>query len=305
MGNEEVPLGAGGGTTASGVTATGPAPGAKAHDSGTVTTGRSSSDADDGVLARVRSTFAGATSRRTLGWVLLAAWVAWLVALWVAQPRLVPQEFLTGELVQGRPTSFSVVTVEQDRGGAFTPYRLDVSSVSDEDRAAALDGTYSGPPVTVAYWIDAPVGRLRVVDPNGLSSDVPAALVQDLTAAGVPEAPPGTLWLDPPAQRTYDAGALLLLVSTLVVILGPRPRRGTRWFWFWVVGGPLSIGVALFAVAELIRPRHEPAGTVHPRGVAGRWNGLTGFAAGFVLSVAGTGLTIALTNLSPVWFLHT
>jgi hypothetical protein len=261
--------------------------------------------ADPGVLAQVRSTLDGASSRRALGWVLLVAWAVWLVALWVAQPRLVPQEFLAGELAQGRPTSFSVVTVQEDRAvGFLSTDGLDVSSVSDQDRAAALAGDYSGPAVSIAYWVDAPVARLRVVDPNGLGSDVPAVLVQDLTAAGVPEAPPGRLWLDPPAQRTYTAGVVLVLLSTLVVILGPRPRRGTRWFWFWLVGGPLSVGVAIFAVAELIRPRHEPAGTVHPRGVAGRWNGLTGFAAGFVLSIAVAGLTLALTNLSPIWFLH-
>jgi hypothetical protein len=261
--------------------------------------------ADPGVLAQVRSTLDGASSRRALGWVLLVAWAVWLVALWVAQPRLVPQEFLAGELAQGRPTSFSVVTVQEDRAvGFLSTDGLDVSSVSDQDRAAALAGDYSGPAVSIAYWVDAPVARLRVVDPNGLGSDVPAVLVQDLAAAGVPEAPPGRLWLDPPAQRTYTAGVVLVLLSTLVVILGPRPRRGTRWFWFWLVGGPLSVGVAIFAVAELIRPRHEPAGTVHPRGVAGRWNGLTGFAAGFVLSIAVAGLTLALTNLSPIWFLH-
>ena len=122
-----------------------------------------------------------------------------------------------------------------------------------------------------------------MVDPNGLSSEVPAALVQQLTAAGVPEAAPSELWFHP-SQRVNNAGALLLFVSLVVVILGPRPRRGTRWFWFWLVGGPVSVGIAVFAVAELLRPRYEPEGTVHPRGVAGRWSGLAGFALGVVLS---------------------
>ena len=101
-----------------------------------------------------------------------------------------------------------------------------------------------------------------------------------------------------------QAGALLLMVSTLVVILGPRPRRGTRWFWFWVVGGPLSLGVPIFAVAELLRPRYELDGTVHPPGVAGRWSGLAGFALGFVLSIVGTGALIALNAVSPIWFIR-
>ena len=175
--------------------------------------------------------------------------------------------------------------------------------MSDEDLAESLDGTYSGSPVSVAYWVDAPVAQLRVVDPNGLSSEIPAALVQQLTAAGVPEAAPSELWFHP-SQRVYNAGALLLFVSLVVVILGPRPRRGTRWFWFWLLGGPVSVGIAVFAVAELLRPRYEPEGTLHPKGVAGRWSGLAGFALGVVLAMAGGLLAAALTNLSPIWFLR-
>ncbi|MFL6151014.1 MAG: hypothetical protein ACJ72B_01415 [Ornithinibacter sp.] len=308
MGNEELPLGAGAGTTRPGGLPNGPASGSTPHDTiaSPAEPTAPSTGPGPGVLDVVRSTFAGATSRRALGWVLLVAWVVWLVALWVAQPRLVPQDFLAGDLARGRPTAYSVVTVHEERAGGFSsPYRLEVSSLSDEDRPLALNGDDSGPPVSIAYWVDEPVAHLRVVDPDGLGSDSPAALAQRLTAAGVPEAPPARLSLEPPAQRTYTAGGWLMLFSILVVILGPRPRRGTRWFWFWLAGTPLSVGVALFAVLELVRPRHEPPGTVHPPGVAGRWNGLTGFAVGFVLSMVGTGLTLALTNLSPIWFLRT
>jgi hypothetical protein len=306
MGNEEGLLGPGAGTRAPGVMPSGRTSDSATPDTAAVEpTTPAPTGAAPGVLDVVRSTFAGATSRRALGWVLLIAWTVWLVALWVAQPRLVSQDFLAGELAQGRPTAYSVVTVHEERAGGFSsPYRLEVSSVSDEDRAPALNGDYSGPAVSIAYWVDEPVAHLRVVDPDGLGSDRPAALVQDLTAAGVPEAPAARLSLEPPAQRAYTSGGWLMLSSVLVVILGPRPRRGTRWFWFWLAGGPLSVGVALFAVAELIRPRHELPGTVHPPGVAGRWNGLTGLAVGFLLSMVGTGLTLALTDLSPIWFLR-
>ncbi len=88
------------------------------------------------------------------------------------------------------------------------------------------------------------------------------------------------------------------------MVLGPRPRRGTRWFWFWVLGGPLSVGVPIFAVAELLRPRHEVEDTVHPAGVAGRWNGLAGFALGFLGSFAGTAALLALNGVSPIWFIR-
>jgi hypothetical protein len=260
---------------------------------------------DPGVFGRLRSALDATGRRRVLGWVLLVAWAVWLAALWVAQPRLVPQEFLADQLAQGQVTGYRLVTVDEDGGrGVFSgPPRLDVVPVSDEDPAESLDGTYEGSPVSVAYWVDAPVAQLRVVDPNGLSSEVPAALVHELTAAGVPTAAPSRLWFHP-SQRIHNAGALLLFLTFLVVVLGPRPRRGTRWFWFWLLGGPASVGIAIFAVAELLRPRYEPEGTMHPPGVAGRWSGLTGFAAGLLLAFAGSAVLLALTGISPIWFLR-
>jgi len=298
MGNAQHPPDAGPGAAPDGATATGSAATTLARAGGSPPTG-------SGALTRVRSALAGVRSRRVLGWVLIVAWAAWLVAVWVTQPRLVPQDFAADELAQGNVTGYSLVTVDEDggRGGFSGPYRLDVAKVPEEDLADSLDGTYGGKPVSLAYWVDGPVARLRVVDPNGLSSEVPAALVQQLTAAGVPQVAPSELWFHP-SGRVNNLGVLLTVVCTLVVILGPRPRRGTRWFWFWLVGGPMSVGIAIFAVAELVRPRYEPEGTVHPRGVAGRWSGLAGFALGVVLALAGSAVLILLTDLSPIWFLR-
>ena len=243
----------------------------------------------------------GLTQRRVLGVALVIGWVAWLVALWAFQPRLVPQDFLADELAHGKPVAYRVVTVDEDGGpGPLSTYRLQVRPASSDQ----LDEDGSGQQVTVAYWVDAPVASLRVLDMNGVSSDTPAAVLEQLRAAGVPEADVGELMLHPPAGRTNNAGVLLLALATLVVVLGPRPRRGTRWFWFWLVGGPLLVGVPVFALAELLRPRYEPEGTVHERGTAGRWNGLLGFALGFVLSIAGAGALLALGGLSPIWFLR-
>ena len=257
------------------------------------------------VLDRARSALSRTTSRRIVGWALVVGWVVWLVAVWFTQPRLVPQDVLADELAQGRATAYRVVTVDldKDRGPLSGPYRVDVYPASD-DEDGAVDGLADGRPLTVAYWVDSPVGSLRVLDPVALSFDTPTAVVGRFTAAGVPEAGAADLWFRTAARRTSNAGALLLLVSTLVVILGPRPRRGTRWFWFWVVGGPLSVGVPIFAVAELLRPRYEPEGTVRPPGVAGRWSGLVGFALGVVLSIAGAAALSALTSVSPIWFVN-
>jgi len=253
----------------------------------------------------VRSALAGSTPGRVVGWLLVIGWVGCLAALWVTQPRLVPQDVLAEELARGHATAYRVVTVDEDamRGPFSGPYRIDVYPASDT-QDGIVDGAADGQPVTVAYWVDSPVAGLRVLDPNGLSSDTPAGVVASLQAAGVPEADASVFFGGLPSERVTQAGALLLMVSTLVVIFGPRPRRGTRWFWFWVVGGPLSLGVPVFAVAELLRPRYELEGTVHPPGVAGRWSGLAGFAIGCVLSIVGTGALLALNAESPIWFIR-
>ena len=257
------------------------------------------------VLDQVRSALAGDTPRRVVGWLLVILWVGWVAALWVTQPRLVPQDFLADELARGHATAYRVVTVDDDPvSGPFSgPHRISVYPASDA-QDGVVDGAADGRPVTVAYWVDAPVAGLRVLDPNGLSSDTPAAVVASMQAAGVPEADASVFFGGLPSERVIHAGAWLLMVSTLVVIIGPRPRRGTRWFWFWVVGGPLSVGVPIYAVAELLRPRYELEGTVHPPGVAGRWSGLIGLAIGFVVSLVGTGVLIALSAESPIWFVR-
>jgi hypothetical protein len=255
-------------------------------------------------LDRVRVALARVTSRQVLGWVLVIGWVVWLTALWVTQPRLVPQSVLDDDLASGRGIAYRLVTVDEDQGGpASGPHRIDVYPASD-DQDGVVDAAADGQPITVAYWVDSPVGGLRVLDPNGLSSNTTAAVVGRLAAAGVPEAAASVLYRGTAADRVNQAGVLLLAVSSLVVIFGPRPRRGTRWFWFWVVGGPLSVGVPIFAAAELIRPRYELAGTEHPPGVAGRWSGLTGFAMSFLLALAGAAALLALNAVSPVWFIR-
>ncbi len=304
MGNEELPLGAGWGTTAPGGLPNGAASGSTTQD--TVLAEPTAPPTDDGRgrLEVVRSTFAGVTSRQAVGWLLLVAWAVWLVALWVAQPRLVSQDFMAADLAQGRVISYRLVTINEDgaRGLMSGPYRLDVYPAS-EPVNDALDSDADGRRVTIAYWVDTPVAGLRVLDPDQLSSGAPAALAS-LRSAGAPEAPATALFRGSPAQTVYTAGTLLLLACALVVIVGPRPRRGTRWFWFWMTGGPFSVGVPIFAVVELLRPRYESPDTVHPSGVAGRWSGLAGFGIGILLSMGGGLVVMNLTALSPIWFIR-
>ena len=102
----------------------------------------------------LRSALAGVRSRRVLGWVLLVAWAAWLVAVWVTQPRLVPQDFAADELAKGN--CHRLFAGDRRRGRADEeaspgPDRLDVAPVSGrEDLGESLDGTYGGTPAKLA-----------------------------------------------------------------------------------------------------------------------------------------------------------
>lgn len=261
--------------------------------------------AEPSTLDRVRAALAHTTARQVVGWALVVAWLVLLAGLWVTQPRLVPQGFLADDVAQGRATAYRVVTVDEDlvRGPFSGPYRIDLMLAPD-DQDGVVDGSADGRPLTVAYWVDAPVAGLRVLDVDASFAGSADDLVAPFVAAGVPEAGASVLYRGVAANRFYNAGALLLLVSTLVVIFGPRPRRGTRWFWFWLVGGPLAVGVPVFAVAELLRPRYEAPGTVHPPGVAGRWSGLAGFGIGILVSIGGALILMGLNALSPIWFIR-
>ena len=116
-------------------------------------------------LDRVRSALARVTSRRVVGWVLVVCWVGWLAALWVTQPRIVPQDYLADELAQGHATAYRVVTVDEDPAGFWSPYRIGVYPASDA-QDGVVDGAADGQQVTVAYWVDAPVAELECSTPT-------------------------------------------------------------------------------------------------------------------------------------------
>ena len=146
--------------------------------------------------------------------------------------------------------------------------------------------------------LPAHLAGLRVLDPNGLSSDTPAGVVASLQAAGVPEADASVFFGGLPSERVTQAGALLLMVSTLVVIFGPRPRRGTRWFWFWLLGLPGGIGVVGYALWEVagLRAHRAPAPGLRSDGVYGivvlvLGGMLAGLSTGILLSLVGATVT--------------
>lgn len=87
-------------------------------------------------------------------------------------------------------------------------------------------------------------------------------------------------------------GAAFWLAGLLVILAGPPPRHGNRWYWFWVGGLGYGVGLLAFALAELIsdRPSTRPARS----GLRGL---VTAFLASFAVSAA-TGLLLSLLGLA-------
>lgn len=65
------------------------------------------------------------------------------------------------------------------------------------------------------------------------------------------------------------------------LVLGPAPRVGTRWFWFWVMLTlPAASGVVAYAVLELVGIRRRP-----DRPLDRRISGLRGFLGSILVSM--------------------
>lgn len=256
------------------------------------------------LLDQARYALSSRAPRRLLGGLLTGLWVAWLVAAVAFEPRAVAPSTLAHDLADGRVVSYRVVTVAHDPSGPFAGVGgVELSPLEANDRVAALDNgaTSAGQPVTIAYWTDHLLASTRYLDINGLPSDVPKAVVEQLQESGTPEAPE---WLpqSDAAQRTGSLAGWVLLLTLGAVVIGPRPGRGTRWFWFWLLPLPLMVGVPLYAVLELLRPLPEPAAG-YPPGPAGRRRGGTGFLLALLGALAGQVVLGQLASWSPLFAL--
>lgn len=270
-------------------------------------------------LAGIRLTLAQVPLRQVLGVVAVLAWAIWLTATWVTQPRVVPPGQVESDLATGKVMGFAVVTLVDKPSGWFDSTNSpEVSPGPEQGRDALREpdadewSTGNGRP-TIAYWVDAPVAALRVVDPNIASPLALEAIADRLDTNGIEDRTTSVTFTTF-SGGVGKAGTALSLGALLVVIMGPRPSRGNRWFWFWMLGLPFGLGLLALAVLEILRPRPPDAPLDEvaaldgsPRSTGSMSHRRYGGWAGFWLSIAASMLigevAPALATAQPLVFM--
>ncbi|MGG5257668.1 hypothetical protein [Phycicoccus avicenniae] len=232
--------------------------------------------------------------QRAVGVVLVLGWVVWLACALLALPRPVSAGTLEQDLAAGRVASWHPVLLDRHEESLF-------QWVDRREPSPVAPGSEVAPPErrTVGYLVDGVVGRYRVVDVTGVGDE----LAQRMRDAGVPlvlplRGDPGTVV--PPDVERWGAVALGF-AGFLLVVSGPRPTRGTRWFWFWLLGLPAGLGVLAYAVLEVLRPLPPHVPWAVPQGRMGGWRGFLVLVLGGIL-LAG-GLDALGSWLGPAWTL--
>lgn len=226
------------------------------------------------------------TVDRSLRWwsalrlALVLLWLVAAVAAWWTTPREQSYERAHADAAAGRVTAFQWGDHwnSTDAGRWFeTPgLRQSSSQLGPYFAWKASDGRW--------YWTDTTTFTQveASIDDDGYSGPGAAGIARQLRAAGI-EQRGGIL----PQGASITAGITFLLAVVIlgVVIAGPPPRRGTRWFWFWLIYlTPLGLGLLFWLVRE--HPWARSAPHAAPSGSGERRDrGALGFAIGLVLAI--------------------
>lgn len=211
--------------------------------------------------------------------LLVGSWSTWAVHAYRAELRIVTMDELRSDLSAGIVRSYDVVTAMRSQRAWPPPDETSYDTAQTPDPGAP--GTTGPGAVTAAYHVDSWVAPIRIVQvvTTEAGSDVVDVLevIQELEAAGIPprDRVPAEVRQANPRQSAEVSGLVLGLLA-LMALLAIRPTRGTRWFWFWVFGAPLGLGVLAHVVVECLLPkRSSPPAEVGRRD--GRLIGVVGF----------------------------
>ena len=144
------------------------------------------------------------------------------------------------------------------------------------------------------FWTDTAdfgeVRRVGTVDEQAYSGPGAVGIAESLRAAGRDPTATRADLTNPLAGRL---GVILGLAFLGVLVIGPAPALGTRWFWWWVVVlTPYGLGLLFWLARD--RPWARPA---EPAGPRARDRGLLGLITGFLAAIVINVLLLLLTGV--------
>ncbi|MFG2039111.1 hypothetical protein [Dactylosporangium sp. NPDC048998] len=245
-----------------------------------------------------------APAERTWRWwgvLRLALVLLWLLAAamtWWTAPRKQSYDQARTDVAAGRVTAYQWGD------------RWDVNSPPRWFDTPALRGSGTLGPLFVWRTSD---GRVRwtdtdnfdqvtitgAVDQGSYSGPGAIGIAQDLRAAGL-EHRAGTV--QPSISVVTWIVPILAVIFLGVVVAGPAPVRGTRWFWFWLIYiTPHGLGL-LFWLARDHPWSRSAAPAATPGGPERRDRGILGFGVGILATILIGALVLILHEALGDWW---
>ncbi|MEV4533720.1 hypothetical protein AB0J82_07805 [Asanoa sp. NPDC049518] len=227
--------------------------------------------------------------RPWLRYLILGLWVVWAAAAWWTAPRQSTVERAIADAEAGRVVAHQSVASFGDANRAslwFTPVGL--------SSGGPQEGVFS----EILVWRTG-FGRVHYaqvqryeVENGGLIEGTSAEAKR--LAAVLPEESTPLLSFAP------VLATVIVLLSLAILIQGPAPGLGTRWFWFFLGGLPFGLGVLLWLRAERPWTEPEPPAPDKKTGQPKRYSGLTGLGL-MILGGIGLSIVVALSRSLPEW----
>ncbi|WKU05755.1 hypothetical protein [Micromonospora sp. HUAS LYJ1] len=229
---------------------------------------------------------------------LVLLWLLGATTTWWTAPRQQDYDRARADVVAGRVTAYQW----GDR------WEVDRSPLWFGSATLWASGSY-GPlfawrtPDGRLHWTDTDrFGQVTTTGADARESYSGAGAVgiaRELRAAGL-EHRAGDVHA--PVSVVGGAGILLAVVALVVVVAGPAPVRGTRWFWFWLIFlTPCGLGLLAWTARE--RPWSRSAAAVAARSPAyPRDRGVLGFGIGVFASVLAGVVLLFLHEVLGDWW---
>lgn len=154
------------------------------------------------------------------------------------------------------------------------------------------------------YWTDTDsfdqVTTTGAVDLSRYSGPGAVGIAQDLRTAGLEHR---TGDVNTSGLVVTGIGLVLAAIFLGVVVAGPAPVLGTRWFWFWLVAiTPYGLGLLFWVARD--RPWARPAApAAAPGNREQRDRGILGFGLGFLAAILINILLLVFHEALGDWWL--